>query len=261
MVLIIGGHLRSGTTLLRNLCNDHPDITVTNEFANFAGLGMSYKKYSYRLLKKRWQDRTRSFLASGSAGEQRNFVLQSHIFLGRYLFELIKHRNGYVNILAVETAMRNCLPITRIVGDKYPDYVFMLDKLSNVDGLVTIIIYRDCRDVVRSTLERVKTKWRKNAFIKYMDTAEKVAHRWVGAIESMEQHTDKIHSVRYEQLIMEPRKEFKKIGQCLGVDPSGFPAHLIRRDSIGKYHQELSEDQLAIIMKIAGPTMTRLGYS
>lgn len=39
MFLVIAGHQRSGTTLLRLICNGHPDMVVTNEFRNIIALG------------------------------------------------------------------------------------------------------------------------------------------------------------------------------------------------------------------------------
>ena len=260
MALIISGHPRSGTTLLRDLCNGHPDITITNEFANFTNLDTSYIRYSGRLLKRCWREKNRSFLITGSEKRQSEFLLKSYVFIGRYLFELNRHRSGPIDISAVETALRCCFPANRIVGDKYPRYESMLDKLACIDGLVHLVIYRDCRDVTRSVLERVRTKWRNKAFIKNINTVEKIARRWVGAIERMERYADRIHIIRYENLIREPGGELEIVGQLLGVDPGGFPIDMIYNTSIGRYKQGLSEDQLTSVMKIAGPTMTRLGY-
>jgi hypothetical protein len=44
------------------------------------------------------------------------------------------------------------------------------------------------------------------------------------------------------------------------VDLGGFPAATIRDNSIGKYANGLSGEELATVMDIAGPTMARHGY-
>jgi hypothetical protein len=59
MVLLIGGHPRSGTTLLRNLCNGHPEMTVTNELGSFSRPGQRYWTYSYSMLRWWWNVKNR----------------------------------------------------------------------------------------------------------------------------------------------------------------------------------------------------------
>lgn len=75
MAFIIAGHIRSGTTLLRNLCNSHPDITVTMEFGNFDGLGCSHAAYIRYILRRWWNDKHRSFLEQGNEENQLELVL------------------------------------------------------------------------------------------------------------------------------------------------------------------------------------------
>ena len=42
-------------------------------------------------------------------------------------------------------------------------------------------------------------------------------------MEIMERHKDKIHIIRYEDLLREPRREFEALALWLEVDSSGFP--------------------------------------
>jgi len=44
------------------------------------------------------------------------------------------------------------------------------------------------------------------------------------------------------------------------VDPAGFPTKMVQNTSIGKYKRELTDDEMATVMEIAGPTMERLRY-
>jgi hypothetical protein len=162
--------------------------------------------------------------------------------------------------LTIEAVLKNIFGGARIVGDKYPGYIFQLDKLAVTEGLSCLIIYRDCRDVTSSSLKEARTTWRDQRFAKRFDTAGKAARQWVDAIESMERHIDQLHVIRYEDLVTAPIQELELLGKWLSVDPGGFPAHIIRDASVGKYKSGLSDNELAAVMEIAGPTMARLGY-
>jgi hypothetical protein len=265
MALIIGGHPASGTTLLRHLCNNHPDITLTHEFGNFHHLGRPYKEYRDELLKRLWnkgilENRFLLWSPSNHLSLKVVKIVKSHAFIARYLFEMHRYRRNIVDLSIVGTVLKSIFPKAHIVGDKEPHYVFALDELGRVGGLKRLIVYRDCRDVTSSVLHNSRTKWRKKTWIKDFNTAEKVAKQWVRAIEVMERNMDKIHIIRYEDLINKPDRQLNTLGSWLGVDPTGFPKEIIRDTSIGKYSTGLSDEELATVMKVAGPTMCRLGY-
>ncbi|MGH7799594.1 MAG: sulfotransferase family protein [Thermodesulfobacteriota bacterium] len=254
MVLLIVGHIRSGTTLLRNLCDSHPEIALTNEFKYFSGLDKTYREHSLILLERLWE-KTRI---------RKKFVwhLHNYSFVAHYLFEMHRYRKWLIDVAAIESVLRSIFPKARIAGDKTPCYVFSLDKFVATNGLYCLIIFRDYRDVTSSTLEKVRTQWR-NQPTQHIDTAEKVVKRWVQCIELMERHKDKIHIIRYEDLVREPRKELEALAKWLEVDATGFSEHVIRRisnSSIGKYKTGLTDEELKTVIEIAGPTMARLGY-
>jgi hypothetical protein len=142
--------------------------------------------------------------------------------------------------------------------------VFLLDRVAGNPGLSCLIIYRDCRDVVSSMLERVRTVWRQRSWSQGVDNAEKVATRWVRSIELMERYQEQICTVCYEDLVSRPRTELERVAQWLAVDPAGFAEARIRSvatASVGKYRTGLTQEELATVMRIAGPTMARLGYT
>ena len=247
MALIIGGHLRSGTTLLTALCHEHPDITLVWEFGLFVPLGKPYHAYTRHLL-ERWR-------------RKRNWPLKKHLFMLRYLLQMHKYRHRKViDLPAVEGTLLSMFPDTRIVGDKYPGYAFILDRLVEADGLSRLIIYRDYRNVANSVLKKVHTDWRNRPFATEMNTAGKIAKRWVQAISIMERHADKVHLIRYEELVNHPKEVLQVLGTWLGVEPQGFKHEKIHANSVGQYKQGLSHQEVADIMAIAGPTMERLGY-
>jgi hypothetical protein len=213
-VLLIGGHIRSGTTLLWELCNGHPDIALVLEFGCLFAIGASYTEHRSQILKKYW---SKTVHGSGLSPLWHNTS-----FVARYLLEMRKHRKGRIGLGDVESALRSVFPGVRIVGDKTPAYASSLDRFSTESGLTRIIIYRDCRDVASSVLKRVRTSWKGRPWVEGVDTAEKIATRW--------------------------------------LDPAGFPEGLTHPTSIGKYKTGLTKDELETVMEVAGPTMDRLGY-
>ena len=267
-LLLIGGRPRSGTTLLRDLCDLHPDIQLTHEFGTFLALNESYDVYRGEIL-RRW--RAQPILHCRIRRSRRSkrrlwrwaLSMRGHAFAITYLGRIRRYRQGCIELSAVEATLREVLPGTGIVGDKLPDYVHLLDELAPVNGLSSVMIYRDCRDVTSSHLKLARSSWRNQPWIGDQDTAEKIARLWVDALETMERHRDQIHIIRYEDLVREPRRELASLAEWVGVDPAGFPERSMKRvhaNGIGKHREGLSAQELEAVMDIAGPIMARLGY-
>jgi hypothetical protein len=258
MAIIIGGHPRSGTTLLQQICNNHPDVTVTLEFANFTSVGSSFTNYSRSIFKHWWRHRKRSFLVN-KAEKKWDLLLQNHVFVAQYLFKINQIRSSKnINLEDIEATLKAIFPKSCIVGDKMPSYVFNLDKLAKVEKLKRIIIYRNCLDVTSSTLQ-IQTAWLNNSLIRDTNSVESIAKQWVKAIELMEKHAEKLHIIRYENLIENREQELDLLGKFLEIDSQGFP-RIGTNKSIDKYQSNLSEQDIETVMKIAGSTMERLGY-
>lgn len=188
-------------------------------------------------------------------------IARNHAFVVHYLCKMLRHWQRRMNVQAIEATLKTIFVGKRIVGDKYPDYVFNLDDLAGVDNLSILVIVRDCRDVTSSALRTVSTAWRNMPILrKKMETATKVAERWVRAMELTDRHQKRLYIIRYEDLIQEKDRELKALGDWLGVDSAGFDAGVIRDTSIGKYTSGLSDKDLMTVMNIAGPTMAKMGY-
>lgn len=271
---IIGGHPRSGTTLLMKLCHAHPDMTVTFEFTNFAGLGDDCDAYRSRLearwatvkdlrpagrLKAMWRSVGNRWAPYGSVSRMRG-IWREPGFKRGYVHELRQHSDRLIDAELIDGILRSLLPATKLMGDKYPGYVFELDRLTADPGLKRIIIYRDCRDVVNSVLRMVRTDWRKQEFVRNLDTAAKIARRWVEAIEATDRHRAAVHLIRYESLVTDPAGELKRLAEYLDVDPDGFPVLGVRTDSVGNHHEGLTTDDLETVLAVGGPALNRLGY-
>ena len=261
MAFLIGGLSRSGTTLLWRLCALHPDIMITNEFRNFLNLGQPYKQYVCRLLRL-WGRRAKRKQRLLMPGRRKSWqvLLENNTFVAHYLLTMYRYRQNPVNVSVIEKTLKHLFPEARIVGDKFPRYVFSLDTYIDVEKLSCIIIYRDGRDVISSFLKQVRTTWRDMTWIEEADTAKKIAARWVRAIEIMERHTEKIRVIRYEDLIHYPERELEALGKYLGVSPEGFQTKIAKKTSIGKYKRGLTSEELASVMEIAGPTLQKLNY-
>jgi hypothetical protein len=257
MAILIGGHQRSGTTLLRNLCDRHPEMSVTGEFANFLWVGNHFWRYR-RSLTRRWREKHPT-LSKGD-GPPPPSEWRTADFLEGYLNHLRRPAFSRVDSRAIEGALENLLPDARLVGDKYPDYVFHLSRFAGDDTLKCVMIYRDGRDVASSVAERVRTTWKGKHFVGKFDTVEKVAGRWVKSIRLMETWREGIHVMRYEDLVSKPRKTLRRLARFLDVDPRGFHPRSIRCDRIGKHLEGLSRGELDRFLRTAGATLERLGY-
>nr|MBN1230026.1 sulfotransferase [Anaerolineae bacterium] len=256
-LLIVGGQPRSGTTMLWKICNSHPDIQLLFEFRSFSRLGQPYSQYVDRLRKSWWDW---DYLGKKRRPWQLPTKGRNALFLAKYLKLMARYRDQQIDLEVVREVLHQMFPEQKVVGDKFPAYVRNLASFCRMDGLRRVIIYRDCRDVIQSTLNRVSTDWKNETFAQDMNTPVKIAARWVAAIEQMEKHADHIHIIRYEDLATEPRPVLLKLATYLDVAPEGFDYTIVRPTSIGKYRSELTREQQAAILDITGPAMQRLGY-
>lgn len=262
-MLLISGHQRSGTSLLRHLCHDHPQIAVTHELGVMLSVDQPYRQYCDQIL-RRWRRKLfRNWIVVPPPWRRvhsRMDILRGHLFTARYLWYLHRHCDGIVRSGLVNETLAHLFPTKNIIGDKENGYVFRLDNLISVPGIKIVIIYRDCRDVTSSFLIQARTSWRGQAWVAGADTAEGAARRWVRAIDAMERYAGQVHVIRYEDLVRQPDQEFAILADWLGVDAAGFHSAAVRDKSVGKYRCGLSDRELDAVIAVAGPTMARLGY-
>jgi hypothetical protein len=256
MAFLIGGHPRSGTTLLFRLCRNHPQIGITGEFKCFLKLDVPHTEY-LRAIESDW--RHVSFFWRIGRRAPWHFKLASGVFLALFQSRLRRVSPGTVTLAAVERTLRDVLR-KPVVGDKYPHYVFHLPALVRQPDLRRVIIYRDARDVASSFLKMVRSNWKNLAWAQEFRTAGDVARSWVRAIETMEAHADRVLAIRYEELVADPGPSLRRMAEYLRVDPSGFRTGQIHDRSVGKYEKGLTPSEAAEVLAVAGPTMNRLEY-
>ena len=255
--MVIAGHQRSGTTLMVRLLNSHPDVFVTHEFYNFSAVGIPFNEHM-REVRTAWRDRPivkvpNRFKRMGDYANSAMFVHQYR----RYLKSIARDA---VDADAMRTCLHRIAPWARVVGDKVAGYVMNLDKLVQCPDTKLIVIYRDCRDVVRSSLEKAHSSWQGKELGDRLATPENAAQSWVQAIETMQHHREHVYPLRYEQLVNEPRRTLEDLGALLDLDPDKFRMTMIRSDRVGKHKRGLSADQIDQVIQVAKPTMQQLGY-
>lgn len=268
--MIIAGMPRSGTTLLWQLCHRHPQMRMTKEFGNYELIGEPFSSYM-KWTASRIQEISGRWRILGTSGQPPPALLKKLCFRGvnhaanvrvatTHLLRLARNGSGPVTLPALAAAARVNNPGTRVVGDKLPQYIFIMDRFVDLPDLFRVVIYRDCRDVASSYLLMSRTKWSDRPWIKDSNTAEKIARKWVHAIEVMERHANRLFGIRYEDLVGDPRSELRRLAEWLDVDPSGFDAKRVSDSSIGKYRKGLTGGELDDVLRIAGPTLERLNY-
>jgi hypothetical protein len=261
MAVIIAGQHRSGTSILALLCNSHPDIALTNEFGNFFEVGEPTWVYSRVILRRWWERRNVPYaLALQYPNRVKGaYMLQNLLFVSRYLFAIRRQGRLQVDVPTIDTALQGLMPPARLVGDKHPEYAFKLDQLTQIAELRCVFIYRDPRDLASSTVKVTRGIWRE-WFPDEMREAQYIAGQWVHLMEIVDRLASKIHVIRYEELVTHPQPVLGNLGRWLGVDPAGFQRRILHPDSIGKYRQGLSPQEVADVLAVAGPTMQRLNY-
>ncbi len=256
-LLLIGGLSRSGTSMLQQLFNNHPQMTITYEFRSFINTDKRFLEYYRGLRKNLWKGLTRRYTSKHTKTRK----LSDFVFSWRFVFKILRRGHRKVSIAHIHETLQSLFPNATYVGDKYPSYLWHLSKLCAYDGIRIVIIYRDGRDVVQSILARVQTDWKDKVWAKKnLSTPTKIATRWVRAIETMEQYADQIYIIRYEDFVTNPTAELAHLAGYLNVDPAGFDHDQIKSSSVGRYKQMLTKEQIAEVVKIAGPTLERLGY-
>jgi hypothetical protein len=266
MLVAVFGHQRSGTTVLRLVLDGHPAIGITNEVGLLRALDRSFPAHARYTLRQLRAKRNISAISGHGHGRLVGRVkglgmIENGWFAARYLGALGRGAGaGVVDAAAVERALRSTLGGAEVVGDKHPDYWFATDRLATTPGVRCVCIYRDPRDVTASCLEKSRGAWNGYWAPEMADPAG-VAERWVRMMGTIERNPDRVHVIRFEDFARQPEPELRRLAQFLDVDPAGFDARTVHGGSIGRYRTSLTDDELAAVVRVAGPTMERYGYT
>ena len=249
--IFIGGHHRSGTSLMRVMLNRHPRIACGPE-------GKLLKRTSFRELhgdlESRWLPRMATKYGIGAAELDHAMAAFIDNFFTRYQLRQGKQR----------------------WAEKTPGNIFHIDYLFRLFPRAQFLhMLRDPRDVYCSVVEKMRADPEFESL-----TAEQTADRWVAAIDCgrlWRGHSDRYLEVRYEDLVREPASRMATVLQFLGepwdagvLDPTNDAQRAsassnthrpIFATSIGRWRRELASTDLQQIEAIAGADMAELGYT
>jgi hypothetical protein len=256
MAVVITGFQKSGKTLLRKLCNQHPSVALLEGAKIFGLQDASYAAHARRLGREWWKGRPIDPRSQELAPSR----LRAASFVARYLVELLVRGHGRASLTDVEAVLRHMFPRASVVGDAHGSYVFALDRLAHLEELSVVVIYRDCRDVTSSLLHKVARRPHGAGLAARYGVVGSIARKWTHAVENMERHADRVFCVRYEELVSASQQVLPGLAEWLAVDPGGFSPWDLKTDWVGEYKDHLSPQQLDEVVSMAGAAMMRLGY-
>jgi len=206
--IFIVGLGRSGTKLLRDLLNNHPQISIPEDETGFIPYFISkYKLTDFQIPKNKnrfYEDFTKTAFYIGQ--EDRGKIICRKQFIS-----FIEESTSIEHM--IELLLRYYSPngITNdeyIWGDKTPRYFDKVHFLKqHYPEAKFIHIYRDARDVALS----YKNAWNKSML--------RSAHNWSNKIQYFEKNKIYIDfiEVNYNKLLLHPEKTLKNICEFLGV--------------------------------------------
>lgn len=277
---------RSGSTLLSSMLNAHPNIITANEepFAYF--LYKKYKKY------KNW-DKTIVL----------RYVDDFYFFWENKFNEQFGTKDQLLNsllafpILNVEKAIKltylNFFPqknkdnVTTIIDKQIRHHYILKDLQLQFPAAKFIVLVRDPRDTVAIKLNRArKAKTRQDVY--------SASVNWNYVFKTIIQDTkkvpkDKIHYVKYENLVINTEEELKKISEFLNIDYDSNTLNFneginseylkftesskqlfdkihsslktkVNANKVGIWEKDLSETQAEIVTNICGEVAYKYGY-
>jgi hypothetical protein len=195
--IFVGGAPRSGTTLVQNMLDSHPDILGGPEFMHLQDIVQLRKKMHGSIKKKRID-----FYCSYEDVDK-----QISLFIESFFLPFIKKYEG------------------KILSEKTPGNVFVFEELMELFPTSRYIhVVRDPRAIVASMLQvgkRAKhSKEAKTQLFTYSATAaiNYIKRCFDIGFEVSRNSPDKVLTVVYEKLVIDPVSETKKICKFLDLD-------------------------------------------
>lgn len=273
----IFGNPRSGTSLLRLMMNNHPEIIVPpecgftewlyNEFGQ-----IEYNEYVYR-----------DFLSE--VFKARKFETWELVY-EELLLEIIEKKPKSYQDLVMEIYhgyARRYGKNVKAVGDKNNYYIENIEKIENIfPGCKKIFIVRDGRDVACSYLD-LKNKDIDSSYKPNLaENIDEIARQWQKSVEIMAFWSEKgALSIRYEDLVADPCDNLTKICDFLSLqyshkmlnyynnndEPEEFKAwkgktfKAVDTSSVERYKNDLTLNQIKSFQNVAGKSLEMVGYT
>ena len=257
-LLVLGGAMRSGTTLLKRLIDSHPQVRL---------MARELRALRYADLAT-WAHVavvSRHFASARDSMRHKDFRAQvyrylSHVLRGVRLRELVTvDRIHSALVAAVGDGA------VRYVGDKYPDYVLQYAQFIHRPNTRCVFVYRDARDVVASLVERIQRgPWQGRKWTTKYDSIEKATEYWLDVMQvlcDIRRLETNALVVRYEDLVLRTAETIAAIARHLQLPEDGFDTRLPDPSSIGRHGTRLGRDQVQTIERRAGPMLQAWGYA
>ncbi len=262
-LLFIGGCMRSGTTLLRNMLSRHPLVAVPDE---------SYFIYEAK-------DALSAAGRPSDTGMALALIRESRFFrnweLDPETLELYLSRFPPATYAALIRVLLSAYAYSRdkpFSADKTPHHVLHFDWLaSQFPASRYVHLVRDPREVCMSSVLQLWVR------LNIRTAAEDWTRSVVAARRAKQVLGERLLEVRYERLVSDPEVELGRICDHAGIEYSEElldHTHLSERPA-GHHHSsstrpvtrglrswehELSADDVSLIEAIAGEAMEEMGY-
>ncbi len=258
--IFIGGAGRSGTTLLRVMLDSHPNICAPNEFKLLGDIAALYMKSV-----KTYQG---PMAAWGLDKADIQYVYRSTIMT---LFNRAQQKSGKQRI--AEKSPQNVHSFWRL-HDLFPE-----------SPLIQVI--RDGRDVCSSLIGMNVKNPETGEIMAYTTNAKDAADYWRQSVESGrwglrhigQSYAQRYYEVRYEDLINNTEETLRKLLAFCGEpwddrvlkyyetkrdfrgEASADQANKkIYKDSIGRFKNNLTKEEMNVIIAQAGDLLKKLNY-
>jgi protein-tyrosine sulfotransferase len=242
--IFVGGLYRSGTTLMRQILNNHPHIACGRESKLFQD---NQLERIYTDLRSIWPT-----LLSPRYEFDPHTVDQAMAWLIHSIFLPYSQQQGKPRW-----------------AEKTPNNILFIDTLFTWFPTAQFIhMIRDPRDALCSIREKAVEKkppyiFREPSWATM--TPKYVAAEWCHRINyglAWRERSDRYREVRYEELVSQPEAALRSLFAFLGEPwaASVLENKRIFDTSVGRWRSELSATEVAEIEAVAGETMRALGY-
>lgn len=287
-MIFILGNPRSGTTLLRLMLTNHPEICIPPECGFIQWWYSKYGKWSEKDSKN--VSKVKEFTHNLSTSRKiENWELDYEDIKASILD---RQPSSYAELccLVVESYARQQEKDPKYLGDKnnyYLDHLKLIESIYPKAKFIAII--RDGRDVACSYKEIKKLNTNSPYKPKLPTEISAIAKEWIGNIGKLDSFFEELPEdqkfwVRYEDLISTSEEELTKICGFLNLPYDGkmIQYHNVEKQqqkepsstldwkkktlrkpdatNTGNYLDELSENEIQRFGKIASKQLERFGY-
>lgn len=283
--IFIIGNPRSGTTLLRLILDSHPELVVPPECGFLVWWRSKYKDWSVE--DSRSKKKLDAVLKDFRTSKKMETWELDFAALSTYILERMPKNYGELGACLYEFYSLKINGEVLRWGDKNNFYIKEIPTIHLIHPEAQFLfITRDGRDVACSYRELNRRDIQSRYAPRLPDDICEIAQEWATnnrkALQDLGKDEIRRHWVRYEDLVSEPEDAVRSICEFLGVEffhrqldffkssSSGEPKEFlqwkenirkpIQTTSVGRYKDELTEDQIMRFQEKAGAMLKALGY-